>query len=137
MRQRAESEDIEQQCLVVALPAVWQKPAFWLPGLSEGDAAILRPLPINPLIQGLGQPSDFALFRNGAVEIGGARQRTSEQNRRVDRGKLTIPGATARANVEKVIVKTAITRGSRWVKPLLALMEESQRREHALDRRMT
>src|SRR5687768_6865541 len=122
MRQRAESEDIEQQCLVVALPAVWQKPAFWLPGMSQGDAAILRPLPINALIQSLSQPSDFALFRSGAVEIGGACQRASDQNRRVDRGKLTVPGATACANVEKVIVKTAVTRGSSRVRPLLALV---------------
>src|SRR5919106_579820 len=133
MRLGSESKDIQQQRFVVARPSVWQKAAFGFPGVSHGGAAVLRPLPINALIEGLGQPSEFALFRTGAVKVGGARQRASEENRRVDRRELTVPRAPARANIHKVIVETPMAGDIRF-RSLLALVEEPQCRQRAFDR---
>jgi hypothetical protein len=52
---RAEPEHVQQQRLAVAFPAVVQKAALGLPAVHQRRAVALRPAPIDPAVQRIGE----------------------------------------------------------------------------------
>src|SRR5688572_18817407 len=133
---RTKPEDIQQQCFIEPLPPILQESAFWFPPMSQGGSSILRPLPIRPVIERLGQRPELMLSRVRSVEVCSACHRSREQDRGVNCGKLRSPCTAACAGVQEVVVKTTVTRGiGFW--PLPAVPEEAQRRERSRHSCMT
>ena len=108
MRRRAESEDIEQQALVVAFPAMWDEPVLRPPAMRQGRSAIAGPVPVGPLVERIGQVSDLGFVRRVAVEIRADRQGAREQERRVDGGKLALPNAATRFDVQEMVEEALV-----------------------------
>ena len=54
---------------------------------------------------------DFSFVGRVAVEIGGDRQRSGEQERRVDRGQFALPDAAAGFDVEEMIEEALVSGG--------------------------
>ncbi len=97
----------------MTLPAVWDEPVLRLPAMREGRSAITGPIPIGPMVKRIGQVSDLDLVGGVAVEISADRQRTGEQECRVDGGKLALPNAATGFDVQKMVEEAFVTGGVR------------------------
>src|SRR5262245_35857292 len=91
MRRRAETEDVEQQSFVVALPAVGNESVLRSPAVSQRRSAIACPVPVSPSVQEVGKAADLRLVGRVAVEVGANRERASEKKCRIYRRKLALP----------------------------------------------
>ena len=111
MSGRAESQDIQQQRLVVAFPAVFEKSAFGLPAVRHRCAAVLRPWPVGAAIERVGKGADFLFVGRIRVKIDARRQRTGQQKSAVHRRQFALPGAPAGPHIEKMIIKALIAGG--------------------------
>ena len=73
MCRRAETEDIEQQSLIVAFPTIWDKAVLRPPAMSQRRSAVAGPVPVGPLVECVGKAADLGLIGRVAVKIGGDR----------------------------------------------------------------
>ena len=103
MGRRTQTEEVEQQALVVATPAVRDESVFRRPAVRQRGLAVAGPVPVGPLIKLVGQLADFRFLGNVAIEKGGDRQGAREQERRIDGGQFTLPGPAAGFDVQKMI----------------------------------
>ncbi len=109
-------------------PAVGKESRLRLPSHRDRLPSIQRPLPVDAPVERVGQPANIRLRRSLAIEVSAAGERPGEQEGRVDRRQLAIPGATARVHVQKVIVE-ALVAGRIRLLALRALPEGPQGRE--------
>jgi hypothetical protein len=79
MRRRPESEQVQQQRLVVSFPPVRKKSTLRLPSVGHRESAVLGPLPIDPGVQAVGQVADLALGRRGSIEVRRGCQHAAQQ----------------------------------------------------------
>jgi len=70
------------------------------------DSAVLRPIPIRPPIERIGELADFALVRAFARKVLRGSQHPGEQKGAVDRRQFAGPDALSADHVEKVVVET-------------------------------
>ena len=133
MSRRTQPQDVQQQRLVVAFPAVLEEAAFGLPAVRDGRAAVLRPLPIGTAIERVGEGADLMLVGRIRVKVHPCRQRARQQKRAVYRRQFALPGAPAGLHVEKMIVE-ALVAGRVGFGALRAVPEKTQRRQRSLDR---
>ena len=143
MRGRSEREHIEQHAFVVAAPTADVEPACVLIGGRVGapshvdeHVAVARPAPIGAPIQRVGQRAHLAVSRVVTVKVLATRQRAGQQQRGVDRRKFNAIEPAARFHVEKVVEEAVVTGDASGFRTLRRGPEESQRREHALTRRV-
>ena len=131
MRRRAESQDVEHQRLVVALPAPWQKSALGFPSVGDRRPAVLRPRPVDAAIERVGK-TRISFPRCIRVEVGAA---VNTPAKGWCCRPSTIRNAT-RAGRSAYRENDNKSRGSRWhpARALRAVPEEAQRGEHPLDR---
>src|SRR5271167_1822897 len=67
---RPEREYVENQSLVVAtVPSVGQKSAFRVPPMANRLLSVERPLPVDSLVERIGQSPDFSFAHMIAIEI--------------------------------------------------------------------
>ena len=111
MRRRAEPEDVEQQSLVVSLPAMRNESVLRSPAMGQRRPAIAGPVPVGPTVERVGQAPDLGFDGRVAVEICGNCQGTCEQERRVDGGKLALPHAASGLDVQEVIEEALVAGG--------------------------
>src|SRR5262249_7863698 len=131
MRRRAETENVGQQPLVVALPAVRDESGLRPPAVSECRSAIAGPVPVGTLVERVGKAADLGLCGRVTVKIARDRQDTCKQERRIDRRKLTLPNAAAGFDVQKV-VEEALVAGGVGFGTLRALKQVAQPSEGEL-----
>ena len=132
-RRRAEPQDVQQQRLVVAFPAVLQKAALGLPAVDDGGAAVLRPLPVGPAIEPVGKAPNVALIGRVCVEVAPGRQRAGQEHGAIHRRELATPGAPAAHQIQKMIVEAAIP-GRIRLRALWARPKETECRKCAFQR---
>src|SRR5207244_4864418 len=101
---RAEAENIQEQRLVVALPAVREEPGLRPPAVRDGGGAVLRPAPVDAAIKGVGQGADLVLLWRVVVEVSGGGEHAGKQKCRIDRGELAVARAAAALHVEEVVI---------------------------------
>ena len=82
MRRRGEREHVEQERLVVPLPAVRQEPALRLPAMGESRAAVQGPLPVDAFPDPAREIPDPALRFGGSIEVRGRREGAGDRERR-------------------------------------------------------
>ena len=128
---RPQPQDIQQQRLVVAFPPVVEEAGFRLPAVRHRIPLGLCPLPTGTAVERVVKFMDFALVVATGVVIGPRRQRASQQESAIQCRQFALPGATAGLHVEKMIVKTLVA-GRVRLRPLRAVPEEKQRRQHSL-----
>ncbi len=85
-------------------------------------------MPISTPVQRLRQRTNIALVLCVTIEITRCCERARQQISRIDRGDLTLPGATSGFHVEEVIIKTSVP-GRITLLPLRAVVEETECRE--------
>src|SRR4029453_10195307 len=101
-------EDVEQQSFVVPLPAVSDEPGLGSPAMGQRRPTIPGPIPVGTTVQRVGQASDLDLVGRVTVEIGADGQGAREQKRRVDGGKLALPNAATRFDVQEMVEKSFV-----------------------------
>src|SRR5678815_3323653 len=89
------------------------EPALRSPAMCERRSPITRPIPVDPTVQRIGQAPDLGLLGRVAVEVRAHGQDACEQKGRVDRGKLTLPDAATRFDVQEMVEKALVTGGIR------------------------
>src|SRR5207344_1710466 len=87
-----------------------EETAFGLPSLGDRSSIILRPLPIDPAIERIGQLADFGLLA-AAVEIAAGHEHARQQQGRVDERQFALPDAASRLHVQEMIIKTLVAGG--------------------------
>src|SRR6185437_9556214 len=130
MGRRAQRQGIQQQRLAVTLPAVMQIAAFGFPALPDGALAVLRPAPVDPSVQLVGQLAQFGLGRRVGGEIGGRGEHAGDQHGAVDHRQLRLPHPRAGADIEKVVVE-ALVAGRGRAAALVAVAKEMQHQQAA------
>ena len=111
MRRRPEPEDVEQQSFVVPLVPMRDEPGLRPPAMGQCGPAVPGPAPVSAAVERVSEASDLHFVRRIAVEIGGDGQRAGEQERRVDGGKLALPDAPARFDVQEMIEEPLVPGG--------------------------
>ena len=128
MRRRAEAEQIENQGLIVPLPAPAQKAAPGPPTKGHRRLAVLRPVPIRAAIEDIGEFAYLSFFGAVAREIFRGGQHPRQKKRGVDRGEFAFPDTLSGDHVEEMVIEALVSRrvcgGA-----LNAVVEESQGRE--------
>ena len=133
IRRRAKAEQVQEQRLVIALPAIRQEAALRLPPVRDRRAAVLRPC------QSARRYSSSASVRISCSsaevvpEIGRRRQHARQQKRRIDRGQLTLPDTPSGLHIEEMVIEAFVARGLR-LPPLGAVVEEPQGCERSFRR---
>ena len=122
---RAEAEQVQQQPLVVAGPAVRDEAGLRSPAVGDRRAAVQRPLPVGPAVELVGQAADLGLLLGVRVEVGGAGEHPGEQEGRVDRGELALPDPASALHVQEVVVE-ALVAGGIGLRAVRAVAEEAQ-----------
>ena len=125
MRRRAQAEHVQEQPLVVALPAVREEAGLRPPAVRERRAAVPGPVPVGPAVERVGQAADLGLVGRVVVEIGGGGEHAREQERRVDRGQLALPDAAAGLDVEEVVEEALVPGGVR-LRPLREVVQVAE-----------
>ena len=133
VRGRAQTKHVEQQSFVVALPAVRKEPALRRPAVRHRYATVPGPVPVDAAVEVLRERSHLSLESGVLVEVGGGREGTCEQDRRIDRRQLAPPGAAAGFHVEKVIVEASVA-GRIDPVALGAVRKETERCEGPFER---
>jgi hypothetical protein len=128
MCRRAKSQNIEQSRLVVAFPAMLQKPELRGPTVGDGFCSVLRPLPIGAAIERVGQGANFGLGFGVRIKKLRGGQRPCQEESGIDRRQLAAPGAPASLHIQKVVIEAAIPRGVR-LGALWAVPEKAERRQ--------
>ena len=136
MARRAQTKDIKNQGLVVALPMPGIKSALGCPALTNRLALRQHPTPIDTTVELVREPADFVFFRVRTLKIRGGGQHAGDQDRCVDARELALPGTMARFHIQEVIIKSLIA-GGIGRGALLARGKESQNDERALNRLLT
>ena len=131
VRGRAQPEHVENQGLVVTLPAVVQEAEFGHPPLGQGRGIVLGPAPVDPLVECLRCIADLGLLR--AVEIATHRQHAGQQQRGVNQRELAVPHARAGLHVQEMVVKAAVA-GCLRIVGLAAREQKAQRNQRLLRR---
>src|SRR6516162_9406917 len=108
MRQRAQTENVGQQPFVVALPTVWNESVLRPPAVSQCRSAVADPVPVSTLVERVGKAADLGLCGRVTVKIARDRQDACKQERRIDRGKLTLPNAAACFDVQKMVEEALV-----------------------------
>lgn len=136
MNGRAEPQDIQQQRLIIAFPAVVEKSAFRLPAVRHCCLMVLRPLPIGSAIERVGEGTDVMLVGRIRIKIHSCRQCARQQQRAIHCREFALPGASAGLHVEKMIIEALIAArvglGALWTVP-----EKTERGQRSLHRRGT
>jgi len=110
--------------LVISVPAIIQEPAFWPPTQTQGGGTTLRPSPIHPTIQRIGQIADLGFA--GAVKIAASNQHARHQQAGIHHRQLALPDAQPALHIKEMIVETLVS-GDILVGALRAAMKEPQR----------
>src|SRR5262249_36617021 len=130
VRRRAQPEDVEQDRLAVAFPAVAQEAGAGLPSHREDRAAGGGPRPVDPLVEVTRELADLSFVLARLREVAAARQHARDEDRGVDHRQLAVPGTPSGLQVEKVIVEAAMP-GGFGLLALGAVAKESQHRERS------
>ena len=101
--------------------------------MRHRGSAVLRPSPIGPTIERIGESANFLLLRGLGVEIGTGRQGAGQQEGAIDRRQFAVPGAPACLHVEEMIVEAAMA-GGVGLRSLRAVPEETQGGQSAVHR---
>ena len=132
VRWRAEAEHVQDQRLVISLPAIAQEAGFRLPSMRHGGPTVLRPSPVHAPVQRVGELPHLTFSVCIPIEIGGGGQRASDEDGRIDRRQLGTPRAPASRDIEEMIEEAPMT-SCVWRRPLRSLPEEAQRGQRTLD----
>src|ERR1035437_1478207 len=132
MRRRTKSEDVQQQRLVVTLPAIWQEAAFGVPSERNRGTVVLRPEPVRAQVECIGQRADFIFGIRCCVKISARSECACQKKCAVDSRQLTSPRAATGLHVDEMVIETFVTRGVR-LRTLRTVPEKSQRCQHAFD----
>ena len=130
---RAEREHVEQERLVVALPAERDEAALGLPAVRQRLALVLRPGPVGAAIKRVGKGADLALAGRVGLEVGGGGQHAGQQEGAVHRRQLALPGTPPGPHVEEMIVEAPVA-GGVGLGAVRAVAKKTQRRQRALHR---
>ena len=84
-----------------------------------------RPPPVGSTVELVGQPADLGLFLGVAVEVGRTGEHAREEEGRIDRRQLALPGAATGLHVEEVVVEPPVA-GRIRLRSLRAVAEEAQ-----------
>src|ERR1019366_8046070 len=84
MCRRCQTKNIENDRLVIAIPAIMQKSALRLPSLPDGRSTAARPLPIDATVNGFGTFANLILAWRVRVEIYACGQPPRQQQCGVD-----------------------------------------------------
>ena len=137
MRRRPERENVNDHCLVVALPVVVVKALLRRPGHRDPRRARRRrPGPVHPPGDLLGEAAELDLGRIVAVEVRLAEEGAREAQRRVHRRELDRLEAPACLHVEEVVEEPAGARDAGRGRASGRVSKEAQRRQRPLARRL-
>src|SRR4029078_479030 len=78
-RWRGKAEDIKNQSLVVCLPTFFHEPPFRPPSMRSCLPSILRPLPVGPCVELVGDFTKLPFIVGVAIEILGSQQCACDQ----------------------------------------------------------
>src|SRR5215831_19689312 len=93
--------------------------------MRERRPAVPGPVPVGPAVDRVGQAADLGLVGRVLVEIRGGGEHPREQERRVDRGELTLPHAAAGLDVEEVVEEALVPGGVR-LRPLREVVQVAE-----------
>jgi hypothetical protein len=102
---RAEAEDVDEQGLVVAPPAVRDEAILGAPAMGERRPTVQGPAPVGSPVELVGQPSYLCLLPAVTVEVGRTGEHARAEEGRVDGRQLTVPHAPTGLHVEEMIVE--------------------------------
>src|SRR5262249_36186078 len=106
-------EHVQEQALIIALPAVREKTGFRPPAVRERWPPVPRPIPVGPAVKRIGDAPNLDLVVGVGAEVGGGGEHAREQERRIDGGQFTAPHSPAGLKVEKVIKESLVSGGVR------------------------
>src|ERR1700692_2198690 len=95
--------------------------------------AVLRPSPIAPAVERIGETTNFSLLRELVVKIGGSREGAGQQEGAINGRHFAVPGAPAGVHVQKMIVEPLMAGGVR-LRSLRTVPEKAQGSQSALHR---
>src|ERR1700741_728173 len=87
---------------------------FRKPAMSYSRSAVAGPIPVGSFVKCIRQRSNLNLVGCIAIEISADGKRTSEQKSRVDGGKLALPDAATRFDIEEMVEEAFVARGVRF-----------------------
>jgi hypothetical protein len=95
---------------------------------------VLRPGPLDPAVDQLGQVTDLFFGARVAIEVHLRRQHAAEQQRRIDRRQLGRAEALPVLHVQEVVEETTVAGHPGFVGTLRRVGEEAQRAQRAQPR---
>ena len=128
----AQRQHMEEQGLVVSPPVVREEAALGVPAQGDGRRSRLRPRPVDPRVDRVGEPADARLPGIVAVEVGLAEQYPGQEQRRVHGGELHPLEARAGLGIEEVVEESPVARDPRGGGILARAPEKPQGAEDTL-----
>ena len=99
----AQGQQVDDHGLVVAPPVERLPAVLRLPAHVHQGRGPLRPLPVGPAVERVGQGADAGLGGVRAIVVLAAEQHPRQQERGVDRRQLHVAEAGARGHVEEMV----------------------------------
>src|SRR5687768_18525013 len=87
MRGGAQSQQIDDQRLVIACPPITQKTFFGLPAMAYRSLPVLHPLPINAPVKFIGESADFRFLLRLVLIVSPCDEHAGDQEGSVDAGR--------------------------------------------------
>src|SRR4029434_8247293 len=82
--------------------------------MGKSRSTVPGPIPVGTTVKRVGQASDFDLVGRITVEISASGQGAREQKGRVDGGKLALPDAATRFDIQEMVEKAFVTGSVRF-----------------------
>src|SRR3989442_6026181 len=133
---RTQRQQIDQHGFVVAAPVVLEESVFGRPAVADRRYIRLRPAPIHAAIDLFGEVADLRLFALRPAEVRLAEKHAGQKKRGIYGGQLAVLEPLSGLHVEVVVEEALVAGDSAGRRALRRVVEEEQRCQYALLRRL-